>query len=250
VCGEATLREVERLSPHAARVVLDVARLPEPLVFRAGQYAQLRVPGTDQWRSYSFAHAPRAGDEVEFLVRLLPQGAMSDYLRERARAGDREEIRAAKGAFLARRARGLLVAGGTASRRFSRLQEELLRQPAALSARLRREASDLAARAPRDAWRSMRRSAGTAAPSGRRRVGAGASAPRWICSRRATSTAAVDVCVRPCSDGGRGARLAQAHSPRGEFQSAHADGRARRGRQRQRHPAARVALEAGRGTAT
>ncbi|MFI5319761.1 MAG: 2Fe-2S iron-sulfur cluster-binding protein [Myxococcota bacterium] len=130
VSGEAVLRSIEQLSPRVARLVLDVSRLPEPLAFRAGQFAQLRVPGTDQWRSYSFAHAPRACAEVEFLVRLLPDGVMSGYLRERARSGDPIEIRGAKGAFHAQPSARptLLIAGGTGLSAILAIAEELLRE--------------------------------------------------------------------------------------------------------------------------
>ena len=113
--GEARVVRVEHLGPGAALLTLDVSELAERLDFKAGQFAQLKVPGSDQWRSYSFAHAPRADSQVEFLIRLLPQGAMSDYLRERALPGDRLQIRGSKGSFHLRASsrKVLLIAGGT-----------------------------------------------------------------------------------------------------------------------------------------
>lgn len=115
VMGAARVVRVEHLGPGAALLTLDVSELPERLDFKAGQFAQLKVPGSDQWRSYSFAHAPRADTQLEFLIRLLPQGAMSDYLRQRALPGDRIEIRGSKGSFHLRAAsrKALLIAGGT-----------------------------------------------------------------------------------------------------------------------------------------
>ncbi len=132
VSGEVSLERIERLSPHAALVVLDVSRLPAPLDFKPGQFAQLRVPGTDQWRSYSFAHAPRSGNEVEFLVRMLPDGVMSDYLRQRAKPGDRLGFRASRGSFFLRSASRpvLLIAGGTGLSAILAIAEQLVRNGA------------------------------------------------------------------------------------------------------------------------
>ena len=45
------------------------------------------MPGTDQKRSYSFS-SPPGSHEVSFLVRNIPGGLMSSYLRERAKPGD------------------------------------------------------------------------------------------------------------------------------------------------------------------
>ena len=128
VTGEAGVVRVEHLGSGAALLTLDVSELPERLDFKAGQFAQLKVPGSDQWRSYSFAHAPRAATEVEFLIRLLPQGAMSEYLRERACPGDRLQIRGSKGSFHLRAAsrRVLLIAGGTGLSAVLAIAEQLV----------------------------------------------------------------------------------------------------------------------------
>jgi NAD(P)H-flavin reductase/ferredoxin/2-polyprenyl-6-methoxyphenol hydroxylase-like FAD-dependent oxidoreductase len=127
VVGDAHVVRVEHLG-SAALLTLDVSELPERLDFKAGQFAQLKVPGGDHWRSYSFAHAPRAATQVEFLIRLLPQGAMSDYLRERACPGDRLQIRGSKGSFHLRAAsrRVLLIAGGTGLSAVLAIAEQLV----------------------------------------------------------------------------------------------------------------------------
>ena len=114
VAGTGTVTAVERVSPTIALLRLDTSDLG-PLDYRAGQFAQLQVPGTTAWRNYSYAHPADGGSEVEFIVRLLPSGAMSDYLRDRAKPGDRIAMRASKGGFHLRPVvRPLvLVAGGT-----------------------------------------------------------------------------------------------------------------------------------------
>ena len=61
--------------------------MADSIAFKAGQFAQLQVPGTDAWRNYSFAHPADGRTELEFIVRLLPDGVMSDYLRDRAQTG-------------------------------------------------------------------------------------------------------------------------------------------------------------------
>jgi NAD(P)H-flavin reductase/ferredoxin/2-polyprenyl-6-methoxyphenol hydroxylase-like FAD-dependent oxidoreductase len=133
VMGEARVIRVEHLGPGAALLTLDVSALPGRLDFKAGQFAQLKVPGSDQWRSYSFAHAPRADSQVEFLIRLLPQGAMSDYLRTRALPGDRIDIRGSKGSFQLRASsrRALLIAGGTGLSAVLAIAEQLTLEPIA-----------------------------------------------------------------------------------------------------------------------
>jgi NAD(P)H-flavin reductase/ferredoxin/2-polyprenyl-6-methoxyphenol hydroxylase-like FAD-dependent oxidoreductase len=128
VSGEATVRNVTLLSPTSALLTLDTSGLPAPLRFRPGQFAQIKVPGTDLWRSYSFAHAPRDEPTVEFLIRLLPQGVMSSYLRERCRPGDRIAIRGSKGDFHLRDGTrpAVLLAGGTGLSAILAIAEQLV----------------------------------------------------------------------------------------------------------------------------
>ena len=105
-----TVSEVQLVS--ASTAILNV-QLDAPLDFLPGQYARLSVPGTDSWRSYSFANL--AGNQVQFLIRLLPDGVMSNYLRERCQVGDELLMEAPLGAFYLRHVTQplVLVAGGT-----------------------------------------------------------------------------------------------------------------------------------------
>jgi benzoate/toluate 1,2-dioxygenase reductase subunit len=84
------------------------------LAFLPGQYVNVAVPGTDVTRSYSFASSPME-DEVSFLVRVNEQGAMSEYLRDRARVGDLLEMTGPMGSFFLREPQrpALYLAGGT-----------------------------------------------------------------------------------------------------------------------------------------
>ncbi|QEN12176.1 FAD-binding oxidoreductase [Mycolicibacterium sp. ELW1] len=114
VTGTGVVTAVEHVSPTTALLRVDVSGLG-PLVYLPGQFAQLQVPGSTVWRNYSYAHPADGRTEVEFIVRLLPQGVMSDYLREKAQPGDRIAMRCSKGGFYLRpTARTVvLVAGGT-----------------------------------------------------------------------------------------------------------------------------------------
>lgn len=169
VVGEAIVSRVERLSPDTALLALDVGGLSDKLRYRPGQFAQLKVPGTDCWRSYSFAHAPRDGGEVEFLVRLLPSGAMSEYLREHARPGDRIDMRASKGGFFLRDVNRpvILMAGGTGLSAILSIAEQLVRdgcrQPIRLNYGVTRDADlvltdrleRLAQQCPHFSWQAI-----------------------------------------------------------------------------------------------
>lgn len=84
------------------------------LNFLPGQYVKVTVPGTDVARSYSFSSGP-AQDQASFLVRLTEGGAMSGYLKDRAKVGDRLELAGPIGSFFLRDVRrpALFLAGGT-----------------------------------------------------------------------------------------------------------------------------------------
>lgn len=117
-------------------VTLDVTlEGAEHLRFLPGQYARLQVPGSESWRAYSFANGEVVNGQIRFLIRLLPSGAMSDYLRQRAQPGDPIALDAPFGAFYLREVTRplLMVAGGTGLSAFlsmlDRLEEQGARYP-------------------------------------------------------------------------------------------------------------------------
>lgn len=132
VSGTATITELERLSENIVRLKLDVSALPEPLSFKPGQFAQLNVPDTQTWRSYSFLAAPDGSATAEFLIRLQDGGAMSQFLTADARVGSRMEIRGSKGAFYLRETKRpiLLIAGGTGLSGTLSIAEQIIRERA------------------------------------------------------------------------------------------------------------------------
>ncbi|MBC7396841.1 MAG: FAD-dependent oxidoreductase, partial [Bdellovibrionales bacterium] len=86
---------------YLAKDIVLIAFQPNVRVkFLAGQFFSLLVPGTDVYRLYSLASPPdlNANQPYEVLIRLVPGGLASDYLRS-LKAGDRIQFRAPYGEF-------------------------------------------------------------------------------------------------------------------------------------------------------
>jgi benzoate/toluate 1,2-dioxygenase reductase component len=107
----ATLTAVERLSETSIAFTLDA---PSALSFLPGQYANVTVPGTNQLRSYSFSSAP-GSRTLSFLVRDIPQGVMSGFLRNQPAPGTPVAMAGPSGSFYLRDIKRpvLFLAGGT-----------------------------------------------------------------------------------------------------------------------------------------
>ncbi|GAB4099758.1 benzoate 1,2-dioxygenase electron transfer component BenC [Sinomonas halotolerans] len=86
----------------------------QDLHFLPGQYMNVKVPGTEEERSYSFSSGPDQ-DQLAFLVRTAPDGVMTTYLKERASEGDTLELEGPIGSFFLRDVKRpvLMLAGGT-----------------------------------------------------------------------------------------------------------------------------------------
>lgn len=110
---KAIVRQITHVSDAVAILDMEL-EAGGTLDYLPGQYAHLQVPDTKVWRSYSFATAPATGF-LRFIIRLLPSGEMSDYLRTRARIGDVLDMEGPFGVFYLRRLTRpvLFVAGGT-----------------------------------------------------------------------------------------------------------------------------------------
>jgi benzoate/toluate 1,2-dioxygenase reductase component len=107
----ARLHSVDRLSETT--IAFSLSR-PDAFMFLPGQYVTVRVPGTDQRRAFSFSSPPDA-ETLSFLVRDIPPGVMSTYLREKAVPGTPVEFIGPAGSFYLREIKRplLLLAGGT-----------------------------------------------------------------------------------------------------------------------------------------
>ena len=110
---QAKITELTHHSDSTVSFSLDIENREE-LAFLPGQYMNVQVPGTDQERSYSFSSGTK-DDHTSFMVRITPNGAMSDYLAGRAQVGDHLTMTGPFGSFFLRppQRRMLLLAGGT-----------------------------------------------------------------------------------------------------------------------------------------
>lgn len=118
---------VEHVSGSTAILHVDASQTTRQIDYLPGQYARLRVPGTEEWRSYSFANRSTAANQLQFLIRLLPQGVMSDFMRERCQPGQVLEFEAPLGSFYLRQVNRplVLVAGGTGLSAFLGMLDEM-----------------------------------------------------------------------------------------------------------------------------
>ncbi|GAV20563.1 anthranilate 1,2-dioxygenase reductase component [Mariprofundus micogutta] len=84
--------------------------------FEPGQFMELEIPGTDIRRAYSISNAPNWNGELEFMIRLQPDGKFSSWLENDAKVGDQLNTKGPEGSFLLHQT-GLaprrFVAGGT-----------------------------------------------------------------------------------------------------------------------------------------
>lgn len=109
----ATVAEVKRLSESTFSLTLEGEALNK-LSFLPGQYANLEVPGTTQHRAYSYSSMP-SGGRVSFLIRNVPGGLMSGWLRDVAQPGAAIKLAGPLGSFYLRDIVRpvLMLAGGT-----------------------------------------------------------------------------------------------------------------------------------------
>jgi benzoate/toluate 1,2-dioxygenase reductase subunit len=115
VQAHAFIDAIDWLAADVARLRLELAE-GDWLDFKPGQFVQIKVPGTARARRYSMASTPDGLPKLDFLIRVLADGVMSEYLRERAQVEDVLEIEGPYGSFFMRerlKARHVLIAGGT-----------------------------------------------------------------------------------------------------------------------------------------
>ena len=109
------IKDVRRLSDSTFSLVLEGDGLKD-LVFLPGQYANLQVPGGEQrQRAYSFSSMTARSDSVAFLIRNVPGGLMSSFLKERAAPGGELVMNGPFGSFYLRPLVRpvIMLAGGT-----------------------------------------------------------------------------------------------------------------------------------------
>lgn len=128
---EAAISDVRQLSASTIALSIKGEALSR-LAVLPGQYVNLKVPGSDQSRAYSFSSLPRDG-EVSFLIRNVPGGLMSRFLTGLAKAGDPMSLAGPLGSFYLRPIQRplLLLAGGTGLAPFTAMLEKIAEQGSA-----------------------------------------------------------------------------------------------------------------------
>ena len=116
---EAEVQGLEEIASNVMR--LRLKKIPDEetgsaVKLDAGQYMNLTIPGTDISRSFSPASISNDGGELEFLIRILPEGLFSNYLRNGVEPSERLKVEGPQGSFMIKH-NGLqpryFIAGGT-----------------------------------------------------------------------------------------------------------------------------------------
>ena len=113
--AQAFVDSVEWIASDAIKLTVELAE-GQWLDFRAGQYVEITVPGSNEFRSYSMCTAPAELPKLAFMIRMLDAGLMSDYLRDSAKPDDVLNLRGPYGDFSWSGSRSrpqLFIAGGT-----------------------------------------------------------------------------------------------------------------------------------------
>jgi propane monooxygenase reductase subunit len=87
----------------------------EEIKFFPGQYMDFTVPDTGEVRSFSMANTPNREGRFEFVIKIYPDGAFSQYLADRVQVGDRIDVEAPFGTCTLRESRTgdvIFVGGG------------------------------------------------------------------------------------------------------------------------------------------
>ena len=88
----------------------------EDIKFFPGQYMDFTVPDTGEVRSFSMANTPNREGVFEFVIKIYPDGAFSQYLANKVAVGDRIEVEAPFGTCTLRenRTSDIVFVGGGA----------------------------------------------------------------------------------------------------------------------------------------
>jgi NAD(P)H-flavin reductase len=96
----ATVKSMDKLSPDVMRVRLALEGR-EPIAFYAGQYINILLEDGAK-RSFSFATAPGAVEDIELHIRLIPGGRFTTHVFEGMRVGARLRFEGPLGSFFLR----------------------------------------------------------------------------------------------------------------------------------------------------
>ena len=99
---QTIVEEIEPLTHDIKRLVLKLAEQGQKMLFTAGQYADIRIPGSDEHRAYSMANTPSNNDHLEFMIKIFPGGRFSSLLEGGIRVGQELVVKGPYGVFMLR----------------------------------------------------------------------------------------------------------------------------------------------------
>ncbi len=106
---------IEHLTPTIMGIWLRLND-DEKLVFQAGQYVNLNLPGEIGTRAFSLANPPSSGNEIELNIRIVPGGRATGWIHETLKVGDRMTLSGPYGRFFVHKSTALpslFMAGGS-----------------------------------------------------------------------------------------------------------------------------------------
>ena len=108
-----TVASVASISRDIWRLVLQVDE--PPFEFDAGQFIEVNVGGTDEWRAYSMANVPSDTAHIELLIKHIPGGQFSGFMADGLAGGSKVRVRGPFGQFKLNEgfAPIVMVAGGS-----------------------------------------------------------------------------------------------------------------------------------------
>lgn len=101
--SDAVITKINDLTHDIKEVIIEVdaKNLPKgSSLFKAGQYAELKIPNLPEGRNYSFATAPQPNqNQFKFYIRHVPGGGFTSWLFEGDRTGDTLKMSGPYGMF-------------------------------------------------------------------------------------------------------------------------------------------------------
>jgi propane monooxygenase reductase component len=99
---QTTVEEIETLTHDIKRLVLKIVEPGKRMLFSAGQYADIRIPGSEEHRAYSMANTPSTSDYLQFMIKVFPGGRFSSLLESGISVGQELEVKGPYGVFMLR----------------------------------------------------------------------------------------------------------------------------------------------------
>ena len=99
---QTIVEEIEPLTHDIKRLVLKFTEPGQRMLFTAGQYADIRIPGSDEHRAYSMANTPSTNGYLEFIIKVFPGGRFSGLLEGGISVGQELVVKGPYGVFMLR----------------------------------------------------------------------------------------------------------------------------------------------------